>query len=425
MSQKAHLRTTRFPALFYSFIALTALAALLLIFAVCDDSTSTGPSESSQIWVGTWSTAPQLVEPANKPPSKPGLTDNSLRQIVCVSIGGERIRVRFSNEFSTTPVTMQSVHIAVSAGESVIDPYTDTELFFNDSTSITMEPGVAVTSDPVNFKLEPRMSIAITIHFGETCPDITGHPGSRTTSYLIEGNKVSAGDFLGGKSTDHWYVINGIDVQAPESAASVAILGNSITDGRGSGTNQQNRWPDNLACRLLENAATQNIAVLNQGIGGNNVLSDGLGPTALNRFERDVLNQHGVKWLIILEGINDIGTSTGTATDSVASKLITAFESMIDDAHAADIKVYGATILPFGGCTFYYTEEREQARQTVNEWIRSSSRFDAVIDFDAAMQNPDDPLALLPEADTGDHLHPNEAGYVMMAEAIDLSLFEQ
>ncbi|MBN2104940.1 SGNH/GDSL hydrolase family protein [bacterium] len=416
----------RSSSLFLSIAVFILLAGLMLTFVMCHKSPTGDSSKSDQVWIGTWATAPQLVEPGNMPPSRPGLTDNSLRQIVCVSIGGETIRVRFSNEFSTSPVTLKSVHIALSLGESVIDISTDRELLFNDSTEVTMAPGVAVTSDPVDFHLEPRSEVAITIHFGQTSEDVTGHPGSRTTSYLCEGNKLLAADFLGGKTTVHWFVINGIDVLAPKSAASIAILGNSITDGRGSGTNMQNRWPDELACRLLENPETQEVAVLNMGIGGNEVLDGGLGPTALSRFERDVLKQYGVRWLIILEGINDIGTTEGTeAIQQVATDLIDAFETMIDDAHAADILVYGATILPFKGCTFYYTEEREAARQTVNEWIRTSGRFDAVIDFDEAMQNPEDPLALIPEGDTGDHLHPNEAGYVMMAESIDLSLFTE
>lgn len=373
-------------------------------------------------WVGTWNTSPQLVEPNNNPPN-PGLSNNTIRQIVHVSIGEETLRVRFTNEFSTNPVTLNEVHIAVSEGGGTIDPVTDQIIYFDEKKDVTMEPGTTITSDVFEFKLQPLSDVAITIYFGETSPDVTGHPGSRTTSYILTGNEVSTIDFSAAVKTDHWYIINGIDVMAPDSAAAVVVLGNSITDGRGSGTNKQNRWPDELARRLYENPATQQVAVLNSGIGGNCVLRTCLGPSALNRFNRDVLNLNGVKWLIILEGINDIGQAGGSqGSDKVAQDLISAFGQMIDSARARGILVYGATLLPFGE-SFYYTEDHERARQTVNEWIRNSGRFDAVIDLDEALRDPDNPLKLLPEADTGDHLHPNETGHRMMAEAVDLTLF--
>lgn len=231
-------------------------------------------------------------------------------------------------------------------------------------------------------------------------------------------------DFPDAVRTDHWYIINGIDVVAEKSAAAVVVLGNSITDGRGSGTNKQNRWPDELARRLQENPNTQLVAVLNQGIGGNCVLRNCLGPAALSRFERDVIAATKVRWLIILEGINDIGqTPSAEAAAKVANDLIAACEQMIDRAHDKGIKVFGATLLPFSG-SFYDAPHRETARSTVNEWIRNSGRFDAVIDLDAALRDPAAPLHLLPAADTGDHLHPNETGHRMMAEAVDLALFK-
>jgi lysophospholipase L1-like esterase len=344
--------------------------------------------------------------------------------VVRVSLGGDSLRVRFSNEFGTRPVTLNAVHIAISAGSSAIVPDTDQALSFDGEPEVTIAPGAAIVSDPFKFALAPRTNLAITIHFGETSPEVTGHPGSRTTSYLLPGNEVAAVDFPDAVQTDHWYIINGIDVVAEASAAAVVVLGNSITDGRGSGTNKQNRWPDELARRLQENPDTRLVAVLNQGIGGNCVLRDCLGPAALSRFERDVIGATRARWLIILEGINDIGqTRDATAAARVADDLIAAYEQMIDRAHAKGIKVYGATLLPFGG-SFYDAPHRETARSTVNEWIRSSGRFDAVIDLDAALRDPENPLNLLPAADTGDHLHPNETGHRMMAEAVDLSLFK-
>ena len=368
-------------------------------------------------WVGTWSTAPQLVETGNNPPS-PGLSNNTLRQIVHVSIGGDSLRMRFTNEFSTSPVTMHSVHIAVSLGSDTIDTSTDTTLYFSGNQDVTIQPGTAVESDPFYFPLQPLSNVAITIYFGSTSPDISGHPGSRTTSYILTGNEVSKADFSGAVTTDHWYNINTIDVKAPDSAYAVAILGNSITDGRGSGTNKQNRWPDELARRLQANPATRNVAVLNEGIGGNCVLGACLGPSAISRFNRDVIEQSGVKWLIILEGINDIGYG-GPGT---GNNLIDAFKQMIQTAHANGIFVYGATLLPMKGSS-YYTTQHETEREIVNEWIRTSSFLDGVIDMDKALRNPVDTLSLFPDYDSGDHLHPSEAGHHMMGEAVDLNLF--
>ena len=412
-----------FSFIHFSMVGLPALAGIFLIYTFTIFGQTDSISSSNEEWIGTWSTAPQLVELRNNPPA-PGLSHNSLRQVVHVSLGGDSLRVRFSNEFSSNPVTMNAVNIAVSEDSSTIDPYTDQTLKFNGKPEVTIEPGAAIISDPFSFKLNPLTNITITIYFGDTSPDVTGHPGSRTTSYILPGDKASATEFRGAVKTDHWYIIRGIDVLAPKSAAAVAVLGNSITDGRGSGTNKQNRWPDELAIRLQENSDTKEVAVLNEGIGGNCVLRACLGPSALSRFQRDVINQSKVRWLIILEGINDIGqVHTEEAAATVANSLIAAYEKMIDNAHTKDILVYGATLLPFGG-SFYDNQYSEEAWRTVNKWIRSSGRFDAVIDLDAALRDPSNPLQLLPDADSGDHLHPSEKGHRMMAEAVDLTLFK-
>ena len=370
-------------------------------------------------WVGTWSSAPQLTEPANLPPP-PGLTGNTLRQIVQVSIGGKKLRARFSNAFGDGPMAINAAHIALSAEGSAIKTGSDRALSFQGKPSVTIPPGALVFSDPVDFDLAPLSDLAVTIHFDGMPGDVTGHPGSRSTSYLQAGNSVSAADLPTAVRTQHWYVLTGIDVEAENSSAAIVTLGDSITDGRGSGTDQNDRWPDDLARRLQADKKLANIAVLNEGIGGNCVLRGGLGPTALARFDRDVLSQGGVHWLIVLEGVNDIG---GGRDGSVATNLIAAYGKMVEQAHARHIRVYGATILPFGG-SFYDNPAHEAARQTVNNWIRTRGRFDMVIDFDAAMRDPQNPSHLLRTADSGDHLHPNEAGYQIMANAIDLKLFK-
>lgn len=372
-------------------------------------------------WVATWSTALQLVEPRNNPPA-PGLTDNSLRQVVRVSIGGKTIRLKLSNEFSKSPVTIRSVQIAASAGGGAIDQSTNIKLTFNGVHEFTIDPGTPIISDPVKFSLKPRMDLAITIYFGDTSPDITGHPGSRTTSYILPGNDVSVTDFAGSVPTEHWYVIRGIDVMARSAASCVAIIGNSITDGRGSTTDLQNRWPDMLAERLLENPDTRQVGVLNLGIGGNCVLRDCLGPAGVSRYKKDVLSQPGVKWVIIFEGVNDIGrVRSADDAAAVANGLKDAYKMMIDSAHVGGLKVYGATITPFKG-NGYYNQYSEACRNEVNAWIRTSGLYDAVFDFDKVLRNPADPESLV-SSFQNDGLHPDTAGFRKMADCIDLTLF--
>ena len=384
-------------------------------------SQTAGVSAASPKWVGTWSTAPQLVEPGNMPPS-PGLTNNSLRQVVRVSIGGDTLRVRFSNEFSTGAVTMKSVQIAVSTGGGTISLPTNRELRFNGTADVTMNAGAAVTSDPIAFTVTPRMDVAITIYYGQTSTTVTGHPGSRTTSFIVAGNTTTTTDFTGALATDHWYNINTIDVLAPSTAACIAILGNSITDGRGSTINMQNRWPDILSESLLKDSSTQQVGVLNLGIGGNCVLSGGLGPTGVSRYDRDILNQQGVRWAVVFEGVNDIGgVSNATAAASIASSLISAYRLMIVKAHGKNIKIYGGTILPFKG-NGYYNQYSELCRNTVNQWIRTKGTFDGCIDFDVTMRDPLDSTRLV-STYQNDGLHPDAAGYVKMGESIDPRLF--
>ena len=376
------------------------------------------PLQPATKWVGTWTAAQQLTEPANMPPS-PGLANNTLRQIVHVSIGGNQLRLKFSNQYGSTPVTMNSVHLALSTGGSSIQSGTDKALTFEGKEAVTIPAGKTVISDVVNFSLHNLENIAVTIYFGSVPSALTGHPGSRTTSYIQTGNGVDNLSMPSAEPTEHWYIISGIDVLNDDSFQGIVALGDSITDGRGSTTNANNRWADNLSRRLRDNSSTKNISVLNQGIGGNAVFSGGLGPTALSRFQRDVLEQSGVRFLIVFEGVNDIGSSSSV---SVATNLINAYKEFITKAHSQNILVYGATITPFGGSQ-YDSSIHEQARETVNNWIRTSGQFDAVIDLDGAVKNPNNPTKLLSIYDSGDHLHLSPAGYARIAEAIDINLF--
>jgi lysophospholipase L1-like esterase len=406
--------------LFKTLAVLTIVLLIIIFFSFCY-SGPIGTSSSEKKWVGTWSTAPQLVEPGNMPPS-PGLTNNSLRQVVRVSIGGNTLRVRFSNEFSLSAVTIKSVQIAVSTGGNTINVSTNKELKFNGNSEVTMNAGVAVTSDSIAFNLTPRMDLAITIYYGQTSSSVTGHPGSRTTSYILVGNTTTTTDFTGAVMTDHWYNINAIDVIAPSTAACVAILGNSITDGRGSITNMQNRWTDVFSESLLKDSSTQQIGVLNLGIGGNCVLTGGLGPTGVSRYERDILNQQGVRWAVVFEGVNDIGGVTSAdAVTTTTNNLIAAYKQMIIKAHTKNIRIYGCTILPFNGNS-YYNQYSELCRNTINQWIRTKGNYDGFIDLDKVMRNPQDTTRLV-STYQNDGLHPDAAGYKTMGESIDLNLF--
>ncbi|MGQ0647218.1 MAG: SGNH/GDSL hydrolase family protein [Gemmatimonadaceae bacterium] len=373
-------------------------------------------------WVATWTAASQLTEPRNLPPA-PGLSGSTLRQVVRVSLGGRQLRLRFSNLFGNTPISMTAAHVALSRGGSTIAPGSDRALTFRGNGGIVIPPGETVVSDPLEYHVAPLADLTVSVHFDAMSSDITGHPGSRTTSYLQAGDWTSAVTLPAATTTEHWYVLAGADVLAARGSTAVVALGNSITDGRGSGTDKNNRWTDNLARRLQADERTRNVAVLNAGIGGNAVLRGGLGPPALSRLGRDAFDPAGVRWLIVLAGVNDIGTARGAEAEaSVDDQLIEAYKRIIDEAHRLHLRVFGGTILPFGGSQ-YDSPAHEAARQTVNRWIRTSRAYDGVIDFDAAMRDPANPLRLRREADSGDHLHPNEAGYRIMADAIDLALF--
>lgn len=371
-------------------------------------------------WVGTWGTAPQLVERHNNPPS-PGLANNSLRQIVQVSIGGKKVRLKLTNEFSQEATEIRAVELAIAktaGSSSEIDEKSTVSLTFDGKASVEIPAGGKVVSDPVNFKIGTRQNVAITIHYGASSASVSGHPGSRTTSYLKAGNTT---DFTDAVKTDHWYNILALEVDAPKKAGAVAILGNSITDGRGSTTNEQNRWADVLSRRLSGSKATRLVGVLNMGIGGNCVLGGGLGPAAVNRYERDLFGQEGVKWIILFEAVNDLGYARNG--EQTAQRIIDVYKQIIREAHQKGIRVFGATITPFKGNN-YYSDHHEKGRQRLNEWIRTTKMLDGVIDFDQAVGNPQDREAMQRQfLFENDWLHLNAQGYETMGNCIDLNLF--
>jgi lysophospholipase L1-like esterase len=377
-------------------------------------------------WVGTWVSAQQLTEPGNLPPA-PGLAGCTLRQVIHPTLAGDRVRVTFSNVFGHRPLMIASAHLARSAGDSAIESGSDQPLTFAGAASVTIEAGASMISDAVPFKVDAGKNLAVTLYLQAAPADLTGHPGSRTTSFIQAGDAVAAPSLTDARRVDHWYLLGGVDVWTRKSAAAVVVMGDSITDGRGSTTNGNDRWPDDFARRLAGSPATANVAVLNQGIGGNRLLRDGLGPNVLARFDRDVLAPPGVRWLIVFEGVNDLGTAVGArakhAPAASAADIIAALRQIVVRAHAHGLRVYGATITPFEGFTAYSTPESEADRQKVNQWIRTSGFLDAVIDFDAAVRDPNHPARLAAAFDCGDHLHPSVAGHSELGRAVDLALF--
>ncbi|MGA7313836.1 MAG: SGNH/GDSL hydrolase family protein [Silvibacterium sp.] len=384
-------------------------------------------------WVGSWAASQQIPEPANSL-APDDLRDATLRQIVHLSIGGPTLRVHLSNAFGTEPLHFAAIHIAkpLSAASSRINPATDKALTFSGNPDVIVPAGAEYISDPIDYPMAPLSDLAVSLYLDTPPAQQTGHPGSRATSYSVHGNLVSAADLPDAKKVDHWYLLSGVDVVQPSGAVSIVTLGDSITDGHGATTNANDRWPDVFAQRLQANPATRTRGVLNQGIGGNHLLTDGLGPNALSRFDRDVLAQPGVRYLIVLEGVNDLGGLTRIAEVSPAEhsalvhRILAAYEQIIARAHAHGIRVIGGTILPYMGSDYYHPGPASDAdRQAINQWIRAPGHFDAVVDFDQVTRDPSHPERLLPLYDSGDHLHPSPAGYRAMGEAIPLSLFTQ
>ncbi len=386
---------------------LYGLAALLLLAA------STVSAQGA--WKGTWATAVEWTGKGDMP--KESLSNRSCRQIVHVSFGGKELRLKLSNEFGKTPVDIKSVYIADTDDNNnwSIKNKTAKYLSFGGKKGVTLEPGKALYSDVSKYDLKAGQRLTITIDYGKQTPEnATSHRGSRTTSYIVNGQPKTAKpmdkSFVDGEKVDHWYNLSAIEVKTTEEVPVVAVLGNSITDGRGSTTNLQNRWTDFLSEALNQEKP---YGVLNLGIGGNCVVEGGLSEPAMKRFDRDILGQSGVTHLVIFEGTNDIGCS-GRNYEHVADTLIACYKVLIGKAKAKGIKVYGGTITPTKG-NGWYSFWHEAIRQTVNEWIRKSGEFDGIIDFDELTRDPQDTQRLKAEY-SDDWLHLNPKGYEAMGK---------
>ena len=412
-------------------IYIKSLAAHCILALLLNGAGYAQSSIAGEHWVGTWAASQQIPEPQNILPAD-AQRDITIRQVFHVSIGGAVLRVHLSNAFGKEPLHFTSVHISlpVAADSSAIDPRSDKALSFSGSSDVIVPAGADYISDPIQYPIASLSNLAITVHLDALPDGQTGHPGSRATSYYTYGDQVTSANLKDAKPIDHWYQISGMDVLSPANGASVIAFGDSITDGHAATINGNDRWTDVLAQRLQQSPGTKNIGVLNQGIGGNHLLIDGLGPNALARFDRDVLAQAGVHWVILLEGVNDLGglTRNGEVSaaehDALVQRILAAYQQIVVRAHAAGIRVIGATITPYTGSDYYHPGPSSEAdRETINQWIRTPGRFDDIVDFDKAVRDPSHPDRMLPAYDSGDHLHPSPAGYHAMGDAVPLLLF--
>jgi lysophospholipase L1-like esterase len=367
-----------------------------------------------------WAPSQQECEPNNLPPA-PGLAGMTLRQYFRASLGGLSPRIRISNEYGKTPLGIGASSLAPSLGMDGIDAARSLPLRFGGSASLALAPGASVWSDPVDFDVSDLMDLSVSL-FVTSCPEaVTAHPGSRTSSFIVPGDATALPAMPGAARVEHWYFLSGLDVAAEGPCASLVVLGDSLTDGRGTTTDGNTRWTDVLMSRLRAEGKKR-IAVVNAGVGGNRLLRDGLGPCGAARFERDALGLEGSRWLVLFEGVNDIGTLVPElGADAVTKEITAAYSRIIEVSRSRGVKVFGATITPFGGSQ-YDKPENEAARIAVNEWIRKSGAFDAVFDFDAAVRDPSSPGRLDPAADSGDFLHLNNEGYRCLAGRVDTGL---
>ena len=406
------------------------------VVAACAASLATAQNSSAENWVTTWTTAQQLVaatgpprparqkgpEASNLPAS---LADQTIRMMAHVSVGGRRVRVELSNMLNAQPLEIGAAHLAIGgAGGEIVDG-TDRVLRFGGNASFTIPAGAIIVSDPVDLEVAPLSDLAVSLYLPRDSGAVANHTVGLHTAYISKGNTAGSRSMPEPTTVFAYAWLAGIDVATARDVYTIVALGDSITDGFASTRDANKAWPTLLAKRLRENESTAHVAVVNQGISGNQVLRDGAGISALARLDRDVLTRPGVKWVILLEGINDINIRTrpnGT-NPLTADELIWGYRQIIERCHEHGIKVIGATLTPSEGVPTY-SELGEQVRVAANRWIRTKGNFDAVVDLEAALRDPQHPAKLKPEVDSGDHIHPNDIGNQAMADAFDLGVFK-
>jgi lysophospholipase L1-like esterase len=412
-------------------------------FAACFAMASRALGAQSH-WIPTWAASAQsavIVMPGitNRPasagqanraplfPPPPSFENQTVRMILRSSIGGAQVRVQLSNAFGPAALHVGAAHIALRDKDSSIVVSSDHALTFSGQSAVTIPAGAEVLSDPVDLRIPPLSYLAISVYVPGRADDPTDHLTGLHTTYISgQGDFTSAPSIEAKSTTQSWYWISAVDVLARENTGVIVAFGDSITDGATSTPDTDRSWPTQLEDRIAaDKSLASKWAVVDEGISGNRLLNDGMGVAALSRLDRDVFSLTGVKWMIVLEGINDIGFASFThnpADEVTADQLIAAQKQIIERAHLRGIKVMGATLTPFQGAT-YYSEQGEKTREAVNNWIRTSGAFDAVVDFDKAVQDPASPEQIRPSFNISDHLHPNDDGYKAMAGAIDLSVF--
>jgi lysophospholipase L1-like esterase len=392
-------------------------------------------SAAPQHWVVTWGASASPQRTAAQMRDEQLIYQNqTLREIVHPSAGGQTVRVRLSNAYGKETTEIGSAHIALSAGKSEIVSGSDHALTFGGQTSIAIPPNAVVVSDPVKLEVPPAHDVAISLFLPKAALAGGIHYASQQTTYIGEGDLTSSASIADAATIESWVFLSDLDVLAPDSASTLIAFGDSITDGAKSTTDANRRWPNFFAARLSARRGRPETGVLDAGIGGNRVLHDAMtnvrfGVNALSRFDRDVLSQPGAHYVIVLEGINDLGHAGTSAPQSEmvsAQDIIAGLQQLAARAHENGLSIFGATLTPFEGTIYpgYFTPDKEVKRKAVNTWLRGTKAFDGVIDFDKAVRDPDHPDRMLAIYDSGDHLHPNDAGYKAMADSIDLSLFK-
>ncbi|MFB7497203.1 SGNH/GDSL hydrolase family protein [Streptomyces sp. NPDC056161] len=400
--------------------ALTAMALTVVPLSTAHVATAATPAPNGKgTRVSAWS--PSMTT------GGPSFSDQTVRMVVHSSVAGSGARITLSNRYSATPLDATAVDVAVQASGGSAVRGTFRNVTFGGSRHVTVPPGEEAVSDIVPISVSAGENLLVSLYVPGTTGMSTWHSDAFDTTYIASGNHTgddTADAF--GTTTTSWYYLAGLDVVSPTAKGTVVAFGDSITDGYHSSTGTYTRWPDFLGRRLEDQAGPQRLSVVDAGIGGNRVLTDvpnlWQGVSALKRFRHDALGRPGVRDVILFEGINDIGNNAGPGGGALtAEDLIDGYRTLIDEAHAADVDVIGATLMPDEG-NGYHTPAAEAIRQSVNRWIRTSGAFDGVIDFDKTMRDPAHPTALNPAYDSGDHIHPNDAGMKAMADAIDLRL---